>query len=190
MFKVCCDRALTLRKGFRISVPKQEVFRDRVGGTHAAGGTEAVPGAYEVTHQIIMKYQWNLAAVVFLLVTAASIQAADLRITDSGGVELFVREVTIDYGGLLGNDRETDGIRVSQGEALVTAKWTDIESLTVTGRDEAASRMTIEIVLKGGKKVVAMLVRKGRMRITGLSDLGAYNIDLEKVKKITVASAK
>jgi hypothetical protein len=135
-----------------------------------------------------MKYQCSLAAVVFLLV-AASAQAADLRITDSAGVELFVREVTIDYGGLLGNDRETEGIRVSQGEALVTAKWADIESLTVTGRDEAASRITIEIVLKTGKKVPAMLVRKGRMKITGLSDLGAYNIDLEKVKKITVAAA-
>lgn len=136
-----------------------------------------------------MRYQWSLVAVVFLLVAAASVQAADLRITDSSGVELFVREAAIDYGGLLGTDKETEGIRVSQGEALVTAKWADIESLTVTGRDEAARRMTIEIVLKGGKKVAAMLVRKGRMKVTGLSDLGAYNIDLEKVKKITVASA-
>jgi hypothetical protein len=147
-------------------------------------------GLSEGTRQSIMKYQWSLAVVVFLLVAAASVQAADLRITDSAGVELFVREVAIDYGGLLGTDKETEGIRVSQGEALVTAKWADIESLTVTGRDEAASRMTIEIVLKGGKKVAAMLVRKGRMKVTGLSDLGAYNIDLEKVKKITVASAK
>lgn len=137
-----------------------------------------------------MKYQGSLAAVVFLLVAVASVQAADLRITDSGGVELFVREVSIDYGGLLGTDKETEGIRVSQGEALVTAKWADMESLTVTGRDEAASRMTIEIVLKGGKKVGAMLVRKGRMKVTGLSDLGLYNIDLEKVKKISVAAAK
>ena len=115
--------------------------------------------------------------------------AADLRVMDSSGVEVLVREMSIDYGGLLGTDKETEGIRVSQGDALVTAKWIDIESLTITGRDPALKVMTVEIALKGGKKVNATLVRKGRMRLVGKADLGDYSIDLEKVKKLTVVSA-
>ena len=140
--------------------------------------------------QNTMNYRWSLGVVTLLLLMTASAQAADLHIMDSMGVELLVRDVTIDYGGLLGSDKETEGIRVSQGEAMVTAQWVDMESLTVTGRDAAASRMAIEIVLKGGKKVNATLVRKGRMKISGISDLGVYSIDLEKVKRITVATAK
>jgi hypothetical protein len=37
--------------------------------------------------------------------------------------------------------------------------------------------------------VSANLVRKGRMKLVGRSDLGDYSIDLEKIKKITVVSA-
>jgi hypothetical protein len=108
---------------------------------------------------------------------------------DSAGVEVLVKEISIDYGGLLGTDKETDGVRVSQGEALVTAKWIDIDSLTITGRDATQKVMTVEIALKSGKKVNANLVRKGRMKLVGRSDLGDYSIDLEKVKKVTVVSA-
>jgi hypothetical protein len=112
--------------------------------------------------------------------------AADLRVMDSANIEILVKESSIDYGGLLGTDKENDGVRVTQGDASIIAKWADIESLTVIGRDAAAARMTVEIVLKSGKKVNANLVRKGRMKLVGKSDLGDYSIDLEKVKKITV----
>jgi hypothetical protein len=123
--------------------------------------------------------------VLALLLTVPAF-AADLRVMDSANVEILVKEISIDYGGLLGTDRENDGIRVTQGDASIIAKWADIESLTVTGRDAAAARMAVEIVLKSGKKVNANLVRKGRMKLVGKSDLGEYSIDLEKVKKITV----
>ena len=137
-----------------------------------------------------MNIRNTLAPIVVFACLSAAAAAADLRITDSTGVELTVRNVSIDYGGMLGTDKETEGIRVSQGNASVTAKWADMESLTITGRDAAAERITIEIALKGGKKVAAMLVRKGRMKIAGKSDLGDYTIDLEKVKKIAVVAAK
>ena len=101
-----------------------------------------------------------------------------------------MKDITIDYSGLLGSDKETEGVRVSQGEALVTAKWSDIQSITITGRDAAAARMTVEILLRDGKKVSATLVRKGRMRLSGRADLGEYSIDLEKVRKIATVSAK
>ena len=115
--------------------------------------------------------------------------AVDLRVMDSAGVEVLVKEINIDYGGLLGTDKETEGIRLSRGQALETAKWIDIESLTITGRDATLKLMTVEIALKGGKKVNATLVRKGRMKLLGRSDLGDYSIDLEKIKKVTVVSS-
>src|SRR5262245_44980949 len=127
-----------------------------------------------------------LAAFLLLNVSA---QAADLRVTDSAGIEILVKEISIDYGGLLGTDREPEGIRVSQGDAFLTTKWIDIDSSTITGPDAAASRMTVEMALKAGKKVNAQLVRKGRMELTRKADLGDYIIDLEKVKNLTVAYA-
>jgi hypothetical protein len=96
--------------------------------------------------------------VLALLLTVPAF-AADLRVMDSANVEILVKEISVDYGGLLGTDKETDGIRVTQGDASVIAKWVDIESLTVTGRDAAAARMTGEIALKSVKKVNANLVR-------------------------------
>lgn len=135
-----------------------------------------------------MKRTLGLLVLAFLFFSTSA-WAADIRVMDSAGVEILVKEISIDYGGLLGTDKETEGIRVSQGEALVTAKWIDVDTLTVTGRDAALSRMTVEIALKSGKKVNAVLVRKGRMKLEGKADLGDYSIDLEKVKKLTVVSA-
>jgi hypothetical protein len=134
-----------------------------------------------------MKRIFSLMLFTFLLTTPA--WAVDLRVTDSAGVEILVKDVSIDYGGLLGTDKETEGLRVNQGEALVTAKWADIDTVMVTGRDAALKLMTVEITVKGGKKVNATLVRKGRMKLAGRSDLGDYTIDLEKIKTVTVVSA-
>jgi hypothetical protein len=137
-----------------------------------------------------MKQALRLTAPLLLLLTlCVTGAAADLRIMDSSGTEVLVKDAVIDYGGLLGSDKEVVGVRVAQGEALVTAEWADMDTLTITGRDATAAKMTIEIALKGGKKVSATLVRKGKMKLLGRSDLGDYSIDLEKVKKITVVSA-
>src|SRR5688572_21376019 len=139
--------------------------------------------------QKVMKRTLGLVFPAFLVLTATGF-AADVRVIDSLGTDVLVREISIDYSGLLGSDKETEGVRVAQGEALVTAKWTDIQSLTITGRDAAAARMTIEILLKDGKKVNATLVRKGRMKLMGKADLGEYSIDLEKIRKITTVHTK
>ena len=136
-----------------------------------------------------MKRTLNVLPLAFLAL-AGSAFAADVRITDSAGVEVLVREISIDYGGLLGSDKDSEGVRVTVGDATVTAKWADIQSMTVTGRDATAGRMTVEILLKSGKAQAGQLLRKGRMKINGKADLGEYSIDLEKVKKISVVSAK
>jgi hypothetical protein len=135
-----------------------------------------------------MKRTFSVLFLTLLLTGFA--YATDVRITDSAGVEIAVRDISIDYGGLLGSDKDSEGVRVTVGDAMVTAKWADIQSVTVTGRDAAAGRMTVEILLKNGKMQTGQLLRKGRMKITGKADLGEYSIDLEKIKKITVVSAK
>ena len=134
-----------------------------------------------------MKRTLGLVFPAILLLTGTA-YATDARVMDSAGIEVVVKDIVIDYSGLLGSDKEDDGVRVSQGEALVTAKWSDMHSLTITGRDAALARMTVEIALKDGKKVAATLIRKGKMKLIGKADLGEYSIDLEKIRKITIVS--
>src|SRR4030095_7558631 len=128
-----------------------------------------------------------LAVIAF----AGSAYAVDVRVTDSAGIEVLVKEISIDYGGLLGSDKDSEGVRVSVGDANVTTRWADIQSLAVTGRNDQNGGLIVEIVLKDGKtKVTAQLQRKGRMKLSGKADLGEYSIDLEKVKRITVVAVK
>ena len=117
---------------------------------------------------------------------SAPAAAADLRITDSRGVEVLVTGASIDYSGFIAEAKETQGIRVLQGEGRVTVKWTDVESLKVVRVDESVrpSRIEIEIVLKNGKKVPAALQRQGQMKLFGKTDLGDYSIELDKIRSI------
>ena len=123
---------------------------------------------------------------VWLLV-AATASAADLRITDSRGTEVVVQSAVIDYGGFMASELETQGIRLMQGDGSVMVKWADLESLKVTRRDESVKppRIELEVVLKSQKKLPAALLRQGRMKLTGKTELGEYSIDLDKVKTIT-----
>src|SRR5262245_28445763 len=116
----------------------------------------------------------TLTVLLVFLILGGSAFGADVRITDSAGVEILVKEISIDYGGLLGSDKDAEGVRVTIGDATVTAKWADIQSLTVTGRDAAAARMMVDIVLKSGKTQSGQLLRKGRMKLSGKADLGEY----------------
>jgi hypothetical protein len=132
--------------------------------------------------RLLSRALW-LSTVLFLVPPAF---AADLRITDSSDAAVLVRDAVIDYGAF-SSDRETEGVRILQGEATVNARWTNIETLTVTGTDESATppRIRVEILLKNGQKVSGGLLRKGRMKLSGTTDLGDYSIDLEKVRTIT-----
>jgi hypothetical protein len=125
-----------------------------------------------------------LIAAVLVVTTAG---AADLRITDSRGTEVVVQSAAIDYGGFIASDRETLGIRLLQGDGTVTVKWADIETLKVIRQDQSVkpARIELEVVLKNQKKVPAALLRQGRMKLVGRTELGEYAIDLDKVKAIT-----
>lgn len=129
----------------------------------------------------------GMALWVALLFVAAPASAADLRITDSRGTEVVVQSAAIDYGGFMASELETQGIRLMQGDGSVMVKWADIESLKVTRRDESVKppRVELEVVLKSQKKLPAALLRLGRMKLTGKTELGEYSIDLDKIRAIT-----
>jgi hypothetical protein len=125
-------------------------------------------------------------AGVVLTSVSARVQAADLKVTDSRGTEVVVSGASIDYSGFVSAEKESDGIRLLQGDGEVTVKWADVESLRVLRRDESVKppRIEAEVTLRGGKKVPAALLRLGQMKLVGKTDLGTYSIALDKVRAI------
>ena len=125
-------------------------------------------------------------ALTLLLLAPAAVHAADLRVTDSKGTEVLVTSAVVDYGGMLSVDAETEGIRVLQGDAVVKLKWVDVDSISVTKVDTSAkpARVDLEVAMKSGKRVPATLFRQGKMTLSGKSDLGAYSIEIDKIRKI------
>jgi hypothetical protein len=128
----------------------------------------------------------RLVTFTIFLLMGRGLDAADLRITDTRGVEVLVTAATVDYSSFLASDKDTEGIRVLQGDGLVTLKWTDVESLKVMRRDESVKppRIELEISLRNGKKVPAALFRQGQMKLVGRTELGAYSLDLDKIRLI------
>src|SRR5262245_31437208 len=112
----------------------------------------------------------NTARSILLVVSlllAKNALSTDLKITDSTNTVIIVHDAFIDYGGLMG-DKEPDGIRIYQGEAMLTAKWGNIRSVTITGKETSApARLKADIVPKRGNKISTALVTKGRMRLSG-----------------------
>jgi sporulation protein YlmC with PRC-barrel domain len=117
---------------------------------------------------------------------SGQVPGVDLRITDSRGTEVVVRDAAIDYSGMLSSDKETQGIRVLQGDGLVMLKWADVDTVRVTKKDESVkpARVELEVTLRSSKKVAAALSRQGKMKLVGKSDLGEYSIDLDRIRAI------
>jgi hypothetical protein len=127
-------------------------------------------------------------AVALLLLSMEGVQAVptDLTIVDSKGTTVNVVDAAIDYSGFLSLDRETQGIRVAQGDGLVLLKWSDVDTLRVMKIDDTAKppRVELEVVLRNRKRVPATMFRAGRMQLVGKTDLGEYKIDLDKIRAI------
>ena len=124
---------------------------------------------------------------LLLLLSSVPALAADLKIKDSRGTEVLLTNASIDYGGLMASDKEIQGIRLLQGDGVVTVKWADIESLSIVRTDDSVRppRIEVEVVLRNGKKAPAALLRQGQMKLLGKTELGDYSIDLAKVRAIT-----
>jgi hypothetical protein len=126
---------------------------------------------------------FTLAALIVPVGVAA---ATDLKLTDSRGTEVVVTNASIDYGGFLGSDNVTDGIRVLQGDGVVFLKWADVDNIKVVKRDESIKppRVELSVTLRNGKSVSAALFRQGAMKLQGRTDLGEYSIDVDKIRAI------
>jgi hypothetical protein len=123
---------------------------------------------------------------VLIALPATFVSAADLKVTDSRGTDVVVTGASVDYSGFMAADKETDGIRVLQGDGQVTVKWADVESIRVVKKDDSVKppRIELEIALRSGKKVSAALFRQGQMKLAGKTELGNYSIELDKVRAI------
>jgi len=129
-------------------------------------------------------------ALVLTLTTAlARLGPTTLRITDTKGVETVVSDVAIDYGTLFSSDVDSTGIRVLRGDANVFIKWATLDTLRAVRPSDATSPRPIEFdaVLRAGKRSRVALLRKGHMKLTGISEIGAYSIDLDSVRLIVPA---
>lgn len=116
--------------------------------------------------------------------------AHDLKVTDTKGSVIVVKDAGIDYTpggiGLVTVDRESEGIRVYQGQGKVLLKWTDVDAVTIIAKDTTTTpyRFKAEIVLASGKKLAADLQFDGRRGLYGKTELGDFSIDLEDVRTI------
>jgi hypothetical protein len=129
----------------------------------------------------------RVASFLVLLLLPASLAAADLRITDTSGTQVVVKDASIDYPGALGSAvRESSGIRVLQGDATVTVKWKDLQSLQVSGGDSGSKpeHLAVDLRLRNGRQVSAALQRPADAKLRGKTDLGEYALDLHKVRSI------
>ena len=98
-----------------------------------------------------------------LLLSSVTAFAADLKIKDSRGTEVLVTNASIDYSSFTASDRETQGIRLLQGDGMVTVKWADIASLTVVRTDDSVrpARIELEVVLRNGKEGARRVAQTG-----------------------------
>ena len=134
----------------------------------------------------VFLFNSRVATRLWLVLVALAAPPGDLRITDSRGTSVVVTGATIDYGGTLATDKESDGIRVLQGDGAVLLKWSNVDTIRVTKVDESERppRIDLEVVLRNRKRVPATLLRKGRMQLLGKTELGDYSIGLDKIRMI------
>src|SRR3954447_19340624 len=125
--------------------------------------------------------------VALLVLVPAFAHAADLKITDTSGAQLIVKNASLDYPAALGAaTRVSDGIRVLQGDGSATVKWKDMQSLIVRDADDRSkpSRLEVDVHLRNGRHVSATLQRPADVKLRGKTELGEYAIDLDKVRSI------
>ncbi len=135
-----------------------------------------------------MNRRWfGFANIASIALAGQIVQAPmSLRVVDTQGATIVITKPRIDYGGLLLADVETDGVRVRWGDGAVAVKWSAVDSIRAIGVDSTTRPPTIhlEVLLRSGVRRPATLLEKGRMQLTGQTDLGEYSVDLHKVRLI------
>jgi hypothetical protein len=119
------------------------------------------------------------------LLAQSTRQAAALRVVDAQGVQVVVANARIDYGGMFASDLQMDGIRLQQGDGVVSVKWSTVDTIRVIATDSARPpTLRLEVVLRNGVRRPATLLEQGHMQLIGQTDLGDYVLDLHKIRLI------
>ena len=125
--------------------------------------------------------------VLYLLGFPWTALAVDLKVTDEKA-ETLVRNVVIDYTprGVfpVRVDKESLGLRVSEGAGRTLVKWTDITEVNLRGLEKVEEGLLLkgDITLKSGKTASPQSIHLGEL--TGRTDLGRFIIQLDQVKSI------
>jgi hypothetical protein len=126
----------------------------------------------------------SVLMILFLMPTIA--KSADVKITDSSGELIALKNVKIDYTnyptsfGLYNTDYEYKGIRIHRGSGVTTVLWKKIATV------EISASYKVSITLTSGKNYEVTLVSSSKKGLFGETDLGNYEIPLTSVKKIEV----
>ncbi len=121
--------------------------------------------------------------------------AADLRITDKSENVIQIEKAKIDYTSysfIYTPDFEYDGIRVHQGEGLVKINWDRIKLLEIFERDTTfkPNRLNGKVVFIDNDSSNVKLVSDSKKGLAGITGLGEFSIDLEKVKTSNYSASK
>ena len=127
---------------------------------------------------------------IALTVSTSPVYGADVKITDTKGNTVEVRDVAIDYtvyNVFYSPDHEREGVRAYQGDGVVTIKWAQIEQIVVKPAKPGVSprRLEADFTLKS-KKVLSLDLVTSEKGLYGTTDLGDFKIDFEHVTTIAV----
>ena len=86
----------------------------------------------------------------------------------------MLTNASIDYSSLLTSDKEREGIRLLQGDGLVTVKWTDIDTLTVLRTDDSVrpARTELENCLEKRQEGARRVAQTGADEVARQDRLG------------------
>ncbi|HLJ14965.1 MAG TPA: hypothetical protein VKV15_10750 [Bryobacteraceae bacterium] len=129
---------------------------------------------------------------IALAISATPLYGANVKVTDSKGNAVEVRNVEIDYThypsiGLYTPDHESEGVRAYQGDGIVTIKWEQIEQLVIkrVKPEISPSRLVGDVALKN-KTVASVNLVYSEKGLQGTTDLGVFKILLADISTITV----
>lgn len=100
---------------------------------------------------------------IALAASTSHVYGADVRVTDSKGNTVEVRDVAIDYtvyNIMYSPDHERQGVRAYQGDGVATIKWERIEQIVIKPMkaDASSRRLEADITLKNEKVLSLHLI--------------------------------
>jgi len=126
-------------------------------------------------------------ASLILLTCPAASRAAELKVTDSSGeTPIIIRNVKVSYAGgpnpysFNSSYSVNNGIRIKKGEGTLLVPWSKVRKLEITNYNDT------KLIMTDGTEENVKLVPATKGGLKGLTDIGEFSINLDKVKVIEV----